>query len=109
MGMAEVRVSDPAALLESAAENFVKLNMSFTCNAISTTWHLGQWREIEWHIAREAHRKLHLGKEWWNQGLAWKDSKKSWKEDKRNALLETATYLRSDDGRAAAIGYSAFN
>jgi len=116
MGMAEVRVEDPAKLLEDpaklledAANKFIKLNMAFTCNAISTTWNLGDYSEREWRIAHQEHRRLHLGKEWWNQGLAWKDSKKSWREDKHKALLETAAYLRSEDGRAAAIGYSAFN
>lgn len=109
MGMAEVRVDDPAGLLEVAAENFVTMNMNFTCCAISTTWTLGGWRDREWCIANDTHKKLHNKKEWWNMGLEWPDSKPSWREDKRKALLETAAYLRSENGRASAIGYSAFN
>ena len=91
MGMAQVRIINPAAACELAADLFIKGNMEFSCCAIHSIWRLKLCVFEEWETVFDAHRELHKGKEWWNVGCF---KKPELYKVKHAALLETARQLK---------------
>lgn len=92
MGMAAVRIENPAGYCFRAAEVFKTYRMNYSCLALQSAIHIGEinfWRTSELVMALNMHVKLHEGKVWWNK----KEFTAENQEARLSALLETAQAL----------------